>query len=118
MSADQEEILASQTGPKQTKEKKTKLLDLFKMCLDKKEMESKIREQNFRNLLTVRVLRETPEYKHIEKIGLEKFVDEIIRRGVSLSTTGRVYVGAALTSSEIMREELRTKVGSLSIYIE
>ena len=83
------------------------------MCLDRREMESKMREQNLRNLLTVEGLRDNSEFKEIQRFGLEKFVDEVIKRGVALSTNARVFVGAALTSSETMREELRTKESQL-----
>lgn len=113
MSTDQENLIVSQGGNKKTKEKRTKLLDLFRMCLDRREMESKMREQNLRNLLTVEGLRDNSEFKEIQRFGLEKFVDEVIKRGVALSTNARVFVGAALTSSETMREELRTKESQL-----
>lgn len=97
------------------KKSRTTLNQLFTQCLDRRSQESLAGYSLMQNLYSDTQMWDNFEYLHIKNIGLEQYLNQVITRGVALSSEGTVFVSRALRNSAGLSEISRTKVRPLPI---
>ena len=93
-----------------TKKENTTLKRLISQCLSKREQNSfgSIAPDN--SLYSIKQMWENPTFKYLKKLGVETYLDKIIKKGSTICPQGIVLVSRALQNPLGISERVRLKV--------
>jgi hypothetical protein len=100
------------------KKENTTFKRLISQCLNKREIGSfnSIPASNLK--YTVKQMWENPTFKFLRKLGIEKYLDQVIYKGATLCPEGIVIINKALRSPLGISERVRLKVMGRNFFLK
>jgi hypothetical protein len=98
---------------KKEKKENTTLKRLISQCLNKRDQSSFGSISSGNSLYSLKQMWEDSTFKFLKKLGIEPYLDQIIKRGTTICPQGIVLVSNALQHPIGISERVRLKVNIL-----